>query len=386
MGHRKTPPRTKTAVFGRVLLQAGRIFPLCRSVQLFSRALSQVLSIDHPARTLSEVVAETKKLLGILAVDHGKSKQNVTHLFKSDQRGDPGEGIICDGRSALVSGESTGNWAGAVRYSSLWRHVDNGKRDSKKIDIYRSVAEEFAAQAEKRRQQAASDLGPDPWYDADYAKRTVGLIEDLTAAGGVFDLTLPEVALLLIAPFVREHAYTVAISAFAPARPKEIELAPDALAPTAVEYRRRLEITFRSHPQPIRRVRRLRANAAKKGANGNSDAENADFIMLWLLHRQLAKFAAMWHTAPDGTLALNPASNPIETNANDKRNARDAGADLSIDRILKLAKCVRGEPDRLTRRDMPHPLEPEVRSSGDGELIRERLLGSILCFGGLDGA
>jgi hypothetical protein len=349
---------------------------------LFSRALSQVLSIDHPARSLSEVIAATRNLLGDLVREHDKPKQTIAHLPESDQGGDPSGGIICDGRSALVSGESSGYWAGAARYSNLWRHVDNGKRASKRIEIYRSIAEEFAARAEQCRQQAASDLGPDPWYDVDYATRTVGQVEELTARGAVFNLTLPEVALLLIAPFVREHAYASAVSAFVPARPKQIEVAPDVLAPAAAEYRRRLEITLRSHPQPIRRVQRLRANAAKKETKGNHDAENADVIMLWLLHRQLAKFAAMWHAAPDGTLVLEPANSPVETNASDERYAREAKADLSIDRILKLAKCIRGEPDRLTRRDMPNPLEPEVRSGGDGELIRERLLGCILCLAG----
>lgn len=362
--------------------KAGEYSHYTSKFSLFSRALSEALSIDHPARTLKAVSDATQERLGELCREYQKSKQTVTHLSESDLRADPGEGIICDGHTVLAPDEITRNWRSVVRYSKLWRYVDNGKRDSKRIDIYRSTAEEFAARAEYRSQLAANNLGSDPWYDIDYAKRTVDLIEDITAAGGAFTLTLPEVALLLAAPFVREDAYSSAISEFALANPKEIEVSPDSLLPTAAEYRRRLEVTLRSYPQPIRRVRRLRANAAKKGRARKSDADSADVIMLWLLHRQLAKFAAMWLAAPDGTLAIEPVIVPVETSTSDKRYARDANADLSIERILKLAKCVRCEPDRLTRRDMPHPLEPEVGAGGDAELIRERLLGSILCLAG----
>jgi hypothetical protein len=369
---------------------------------LFSRALSQVLSIDHPARTLDEVIAATDQLLAKLIRDHDKSKQKITHRIESDQRAKPGEGVICDGHSEAELGASVGHWAGAVRRSILWRGVDDGTRDSKRIDAYRSMAESFAAAAEQRCRQATQDLGPDPWHDANYAMRTISRIEELTAAGGVFKLTPPEVALLLIAPFAREHAYASAISAFVPAHPKDTEVAVGSLESTTAKYRRRLEVTFRSYPQPLRRVRRLRANVemseTKEKAKGSGvarllqprsdtrkakrDAEDADIIMLWLLHRQIAKFAAMWHVAPDGTLALESVSAPVAATAEEQNHIREASKALSVERILKLAKCVRCEPDRLTRRDR-HPLEPKVGLEGSrDELIRERLLASILCLAG----
>ncbi len=225
----------------------------------------------------------------------------------------------------------------------------------------------------------------------------IRLIEEVTAHGGAPDLTLPEVALLLIAPFMHEQVYASAIRAFAPALPKEIDVLAGSLEPMAADRRRRLEIAFRSYPQPIRRVRRLKTAAAKhepvrrgrrlkavtrQHMENARNAADADVIMLWLLHRQLAKFAAMWHPAPDGTLDLRSDSLEVENLDNDRQYVRAAAADLSIDRILKLAKCVRGEPERLTRRDVPHPMEPAVRLSVDGELICERLLGALLCLTG----
>ena len=77
----------------------------------------------------------------------------------------------------------------------------------------------------------------------------------------------------------------------------------------------------------------------------------------------------MWHPKPDGTLAIKSDSAHAEKGDRDGRYLREASADLPFDRILKLAKCVRGETDRLTRRDMPHPLEKAVQSSGDGKSI-----------------
>ncbi len=133
-----------------------------RGFSLFSRAVAQVLSIDHAAQTLQEVIDGAQALVGDLASQYDKPRQTIAHLVESNPLSNPGAGIICEGRPASLVGQDGGTWKDAVRYSSLWRYVDNEKRDRNKVDIYRSRTESFAAQAERRSQQAAQELGLDP--------------------------------------------------------------------------------------------------------------------------------------------------------------------------------------------------------------------------------
>jgi Caspase domain len=346
---------------------------------LFSNALAQTLAIDNPARTLGQVIDSTQKLMLSLAREHDKGSQTISLQTETSATGDPRDQIICDGSVTRGDGRPSDNWGDAVRHSRLWYQLESSEPGKAGLSEFREYAVKIADEAESCFKAAAGGLGDDPWRDPKYPIRVVRRLEEITADGGLVKLTSPEVALLLMAPFVREHVYAAALRSLLPAFPTQVEVDIAGMPAQASAARLGIEATYRSHPQLMRRVRKLVTSPNGPDIASEETALAGRNVMLWLLHRHLSRFAAMWHAAPDGTLTDNVAGGSPKSGGTASALGREA---LSQDRILKLAKCVRSEPDRLTRRDVPQPLEPSVLAGPGAESIRERLLGSLLCLAG----
>jgi hypothetical protein len=346
---------------------------------LFSRAVASALSIQNPARTLGQVIADAQTAVDELRKQYNKQPQQITLRTEAKIDDHPEDVVICEGRQTRVTPIGEASWEEVVRTSRLWDQFDADGSMTDEVGAYRDIASEIAARAEQSYRNAADEIGLDPWRDYSYPVRAVRRLEEITNRGVLLDLNLPETALLLVAPFAREHAYAGAMRALALAQPTEIDVDAATLPQARADIRRQLEVTFRSHPQLIRRATRLlETGKAKQGPS--SGLRDSRFVMLWLLHRHVARFAAMWHHAPHGTLPQD-TGRPGAESAGLARAAKAVEA-LSQERVLKLAKCVRSETDRLTRRDMPYPLEGKVSASSDGTPIRERLLGTVLCLAG----
>lgn len=344
---------------------------------LFSRAIAESISLAHPARTLKQVIGDAQKVLDELSRTNSKPRQTIRFSGESDPTAEIGSEIICDGTGKKVSRRETAlSWEDAVQHSRLWEGMDTSAAGAEAVSAFKTAATTLAGEARDYTRRIRAGFGDDPWYSESYSVRVLRLVEEL--AEGI-KLTLPEVALAVTAPFVRECAYAAAVEFHLIAKPLDLTVDLSSLSPLAEQRRLHIETTYRSIPNLIRRSQALRASATRWGRRGRSRRLAARNLALWAFYRHLARSGVQWQPAPAGSLPANAAQVAIPTTTGDDNYIREA---LSRRRLIKLAQYIRSDTDRLLRRDVQDPLENIVKIHESGDQIRERLIAALLCLAG----
>ena len=368
--------------------QLSYYVPGVNGFSVFSKAFSRALSRDNPARTLQQVFDAAQEFANDLSKDIDRPQQ-VFRLI-SDRSSDIMSTIICEGYSTEGSRLSEKSWYDAVMLSPLWMFtVDSVREEPRGIAGFRDYCASIARIAEHAFSQSTEALPGDVWRDRQYPIRVLGQLDRLIHSNAVLDLTVPEVALLIAAPFVRECAYSSAVSALIRAFPHSPDSPSEGISALSdAEHRRRLTTTFLAYPQVMRRIASL--NVTKTGRRGKVGPDlDVRAIVVWLMHRHVAKFAAMWQAPPQGTLCDFLPSGDVEI-------ADDVSAVFDRQRLIKLAKCVRCEAARLRRASSEeHGVEGEgsldelsgyiedmVAPRLGDQPIRERMVASLLSLAG----
>lgn len=341
---------------------------------LFSRALAGVISTDHHATTLREVITHTNKKVTELAAENGIASDQIIS-FKSESTLDANilDECICDARSDTgLLADAT--WADIANASPLWtRAIDHNQPDLKTLRTTTSNVASIAESAFTATEHTEPD---DPWLDRAYPKRVIEALHSLTASGGAIPLTAPEVAVLLAAPFVREHAYAAACAARHMSDHLRVSPGTDGLDGGMATLRQRLEITHQSNPHIIRRAQALRAKNSPE--QKKSPSSNGDAVMNWLLHKHLAKAPDVWTPTPDGTLPPHVGDPDL-----DEACASSPAVQRTMQRLVRFAQFVRCAPSRLDTRSAGPAFDTVTIPFGEGESqIREDLVACLLCLAG----
>ncbi|WP_295433285.1 caspase family protein [uncultured Thiodictyon sp.] len=329
---------------------------------LFTEALCTVLAASHPATRLGDVLEAVNEELGRLVHKLGKSPQTIWVLGETPADRRALTQTIC---AAAAGPQAAGPdpWSDAVRNSRLWP-------DHSYTGAFKDAAIRLAQVCWLQRQTVRPCLPDDPWVDDRLPVRLMSQLRALTSQMAADPPLSPaEAALLLLAPLVREAALDRA-------RRQMADHAPLSLKDTGSGegLRAALEKVHRAQPRMVRKAERLRET-------GNASA--GDQVALWLMHRALLREPTVW-SPPErhGGLFDGPVQGAL---ADLGQTAAPVGKALTPERLLELARCCYGDPERISRRDRPGALEDRVHCpDGLGEhlLIRERLLGYLLAVAG----
>lgn len=247
---------------------------------LFTRALADALGIRHPARTVSEVVAATKRALSASGqTPTARATSGLTDARFSEP--------ICDGMRIFDE------WRAGTTDTGLWHLVDEAgstKREPVTV-VVRDLVEGYANTITGLRARPRRGARPhDPWLDDAYPQRVLSMVHALLrpANGAARTLqpeeavahpTLPpaEVAVLIIAPYLREAV--LALGMFDLHR-----LDPRNVRPTfRAGLRFDLEVVYAAYDQLCRRVIQLDEGSAEQ-----------DAIVTWMAYQWLLGREDVW--------------------------------------------------------------------------------------------
>jgi hypothetical protein len=390
---RKHARRQELVVFSCSAGQLSQFVNDPDGFSLFSRALSSVVTAQHPARTVKEVLAATQEKLEELRSLHHKNEQIIHFPLELSVGGgadDDGvlSAVICDGPALEAPAVRRDTlWVEAARGSKLWSI--GAVATSPASPGLRDVVAELARQAFAEIEGAEAALGAgaakgtaDPWQDLRYPLRVLECLELLDMlAGGALQLTAIEAALLVAAPFVREGVLGAAERRLAGARP--LELAPAAEGPAVAEVgaamregapgfrlARRLEMFRRGHPQLLRKAETL-ARAATR-----ADYESLGF---WTVHRTLARAPEIWEPEPHGEL---PAATLAWLSAPAvAAGARGFGDAFAPSRLIDLARALASSPRWVYDR-FAGPAASSFGPYGEEQAVRARHTALLLSLAG----
>jgi len=300
---------------------------------LFTEALCTVLAASHPATRLGDVLEAVDQELRHLVRKLGKSPQTIWILGETPADRRALTQTIC---TAAAGPQAAGPdpWSDAVRNSRLWP-------DHSYTGAFKDAAIRLAQVCWLQRQTVRPCLPDDPWVDDRLPVRLMSQLRALTSQMAADPPLSPaEAALLLLAPLVREAVLDRArrqMADHAPLSLKDIG--------SGEGLRAALEKVHRAQPRMVRKAERLRDT-------GNVPA--GDQVALWLMHRALLREPAVW-SPPErhGGLFDGPVQGAL---ADLGQTAAPVGKALTPERLLELARCCYGDPERISRRDRPGAL------------------------------
>ncbi|NUW34033.1 caspase family protein [Nonomuraea sp. SMC257] len=238
----------------------------------FTQALAQTLDRRNPARTLRQVLDDVTRQMARRAGDSAEHRQEP-------QAHHPGTGLpgaaveVCEGDELTVA------WRRAVDATPLWGRCAAAPDD---VAAARETVREIVARCAVRHNQAADQLKKrtgidDPWTDRNHPVRVLARLPDLLADAA--ELTLPEAALLVAAPFLRERVIAEGVWQAA-------GIAPATFTRTYTPGARGdLELTHEMHQHLLQRA---------EGLAGRGMGQARDALAMWLVHQWLAGGSALW--------------------------------------------------------------------------------------------
>ena len=333
---------------------------------LFTRALSDVLSPEHPARTLGEVLEGTNQRLSELVTQFERNPQRIQKVAASYVEDDESLArVICDSQSKTAT-RTTGNvWTTNAVSSELWE-AEHLTTDPALPEVKNAVS----AIVDKcwRQWDAFANATPtDPWHDEFLPVRVLKALSTLVyRSDPPVELTAGEIALAITAPFIREAVIASGAAKAAAVNPLSLEIT----GVTEEGPRAELEKIFNSFPQLLRKASRL-------VSQGKGDDQAA--LAYWLMYRSVLRNPRIWLPQPTGALPESIVS--AFKSFEDSNVATDT---LTLRRVLELSKCVYGDPERIERHDRPDALQEELFLGGDTlqRRVREKLAAYLLVIAG----
>ncbi|MEM9368723.1 MAG: caspase family protein [Planctomycetota bacterium] len=209
----------------------------------------------------------------------------------------------------------------------------------------------------------------DPWLDEEFPIRVIRKLEILIEEYiDETSLQIPELALLLVAPFMRE-------AAFASARLAILESDPTGYETGWLDAKQRcVEVIRNGSPRMLRKVERMREKGEWESLHATSG---------WILHQSVLRSAEVWQPGADEHLPQTvfqeildavPKEDPLIAKTFDR------------DSLIRLSRVIHANPDRLFRTDVVDSLDFHDQtleeSAGRRWHIRQQPLGGLLCFAG----
>lgn len=251
--------------------------------------------------------------------------------------------------------DTTTPWSTAALATRLWHAVPPGDD----AELWRTAVAAIV-DASHAAVTRTADF-PDPWRDDTLPLRVLRTLEALVRdSTPSVALDPPEVALLIIGPFLREAAIAGGVQWMQPARPLELTLEGTATGPRI----------------PLEREHQARAPLIRKAARLAEQQRTVDHRALatWMMHTCLRHEPALWeikqgwfpgdvHATLERTHILGPALR--ET--------------FLWDRVREVARCIFSDPERIDRDDRDDRLRPDEGIAGISR-VRPKLLGYLLCL------
>jgi hypothetical protein len=240
-------------------------------MSLFARALCVVMSPDHKAQKLGDVIDSVDKELISLVERYKQGRTQRVHVMGEGGAGSINDQVICQG--------SAESWRAAIRGSSLWQLASGASAGQ--VDTYRSLAESIASDVWKASQANAARLPDDPWRDPFYLQRCLSALELLIPAAA--KLSIAEILVLVTAPFLAEARQAEAVRQLLDHHPLDLS------AGLSTELRRQeLEAVYSAYS----RVWQKASTLAK------SEPTDADALAAWLMYRCTLRQVGFWREEP----------------------------------------------------------------------------------------
>lgn len=247
-------------------------------------------------------------------------------------------------------------WLAAALDCRLWDFVPAGSD----AEQWRTAVQQIVDVCRSEWDAAGAALD-DVWRDEDLPARVLRALELLlvdSRAGAA--LHAAEVALAVVAPFLREAAHASGVRWIAEGNPLSLDVEGGSTGPRAM-----LEREHEAQAPLVRRASRL-------AEQGREDDRRA--LALWMMHHCVSRDPALWELEPHGHLppALRDRVQAIGEVAPSLRAA------LRWQRLRELSRCQFADPERIDREDRDDHLHDEEISNGIS--VRERVLAYALCL------
>jgi nucleotide-binding universal stress UspA family protein len=335
------------------------------SYSYLSRALTTVLDASED-ELFGDVLDGVGRELRQLSEENGKEPQ-VPRVNSASKLGQSAlyKLVLCPKPDASEFGDDD-EWSMAVEGSRLWDFVREADESNTAVEAeLRRRTRQVVQQCRALWERSCHEAAYDPWRDENLPLRVAEYTELLVSESGV-KLYPAETALLLAAPFVREGVLAAQVSAFrAEADPYDVRDTG-----TASGLRGRLETTYRSMAQHVRRAQRL-----KEGGKEKKQAHDA--VASWLLHRCIFRLPTLWKDRQD-----------LFANGEEESRMGVSHEALSPSRLIAFARWVGGDAGRLENTDnrkQVDGLQDEVTlgvRTPYRTTLREKLVGGILALAG----
>ena len=326
---------------------------------MFSRALVEVLALEHAATMFGEVMEATQTHLEALAEAYGKPLQRIRFVWESgvgeEQR--LKTHVIC-GTTVSVS-DAAERWIEAVERCRLW---------SEGGGVIQTCVVDLVTVCYERWQTAVSVLPEDAWRDELYPVRVLERVAFLVNLCESLSLTQAEAAILVLAPFLYEAVLATAVIEVAQAEPYTLTETGQTTGIRAV-----LERRFRAMPALIRKAARLQ----EKGQLAEHNAMAA-----WLMYRCIFRLPELWSVEPVGLL---PVAWVERWQVVIGSHAQAVQETLQLARLLEMARAIQSDPERLERMDRPGALKAVTYvSPGAAQemAVQEKALAYLLLLAG----
>jgi Caspase domain len=284
----------------------------------FTQALAEVLDRRNPARTLDQVRRSVERHLARKIARTDATRQHPEMVLAQHEKSPtPRDVVICEGDHV---GEA---WRRAVESTPLWRRA---KVEEPTLARVRSsvlgIVDECAHHWRESQDTLAGRLGfDDPWSAQDYPVRVLAAAE--SCLPGEVELSVVEAVALVVAPFLREVAFSVGLRLATGVTPHDFSRT------FRDGPRSDLEITHAMHEHVCRRAEGL-------GRRGRTEARHT--LAMWLVHRWLADRSSLWDDPAFVTLCARLAGSvgTLEPSLTEHELCSALGI---------LARCVDADPD-----------------------------------------
>lgn len=245
-------------------------------MSLFTRALCTVLSPEHKAQKLSEVIASTDEVLQTLVSKYKPGRMQRVHVLHEGGAGSIDDQVICEG--------SADPWRAAIRDSQLWKLATD--TPAEQIDTFRSLAESIASDVWNEGQANAARMPDDPWRDAYHFPRCLSALELLIPPQA--ELSAAEILVLTTAPILAEATYGEGVRQL-------LEHDPLDLSAGLSSERRR---------QELEAVHSAYSRVAQKAATlVRTQPTDAAALAIWLMYRCIFRQVRLWREEPTSRLS-----------------------------------------------------------------------------------
>ncbi|MEM7533900.1 MAG: hypothetical protein AAF639_17070 [Chloroflexota bacterium] len=285
-----------------------------------------------------------------IQIGHGNTQETHHHYY-----GDKWAEKSIHNRAEIGTNHSN-SWSEAIHEFPLW--PDDGLTND-----FKEATIQLANACWEQHQRACQAMPNDVWVDSELPIRLLQGLYQLTEKMDQLALNVAEVALLCIAPLLREAILARAIEKMAVHEPLSLH---DTGCSDGM--RAMLEKVHRSYPRLLRKAARLHES-------GNSEAANQ--VALWLMHRTLLREPSIWFSSNDKEYGLFDG-NVLDALHAIKQAKPLIKETLGLERLAKLARYCYAAPERpssLSARDF-------VKIGWDTKPIHERRLGYLLIIAG----